>query len=39
MNDDGTVSEFHIRLRNIFNTYFALGEKMFEEKLSRKILR
>lgn len=39
MNEDETVSEFHIRLHYIINTTFSLGEKMYEEKLSRKILK
>lgn len=39
MNEDEIVSEIHIILCDITNTYFALGEKMSEEKLSRKILR
>lgn len=36
MNEDETVSEFHIRMRDIANTLFGLGEKMSEEKLFRK---
>lgn len=38
MNEDETVSEFHIRLCDIANTSFALGENMYEEKLARKNL-
>lgn len=39
MNKDENVIEFHIRLHDIANTSFALGEKMSEEKLAIKILR
>lgn len=39
MNEDETMSEFHIRLCHIANTSFALGEKMYEEKLVKKILK
>ena len=39
MNEDESISEFHIRLHDISNTSFALGEKMSEEKLIREILR
>lgn len=39
MNEDETVSEFHIRLCDISNTSFALGEKISTKKLSKKILR
>lgn len=36
MNGDESICEFHIRLRNISNTSFALSEKMYEKKLARK---
>jgi hypothetical protein len=39
MDIDETISEFNTRLRDIANSSFALGEKMSEEKLARKILR
>lgn len=39
MNEDKSISDFKIRLCGIVNTFFSLGEKMFEEKLARKILR
>ena len=39
MNEDKSVCDFNIRLRYIANTSFALGEKMSEEKLARKILK
>lgn len=39
MNEDESISDFKIRLRDISNTSFALGENMSEEMLSRKILR
>jgi hypothetical protein len=34
-----SISDCNIRLRDIANTSFALGEKMSDEKLARKILR
>jgi hypothetical protein len=39
MDIDETISEFNTRLRDIANSSFALGEKMSEKKLARKILR
>ncbi|MCH88483.1 gag-pol polyprotein [Trifolium medium] len=39
MEQDETISEFNTRLRDIANSSFALGGKMSEEKLARKILR
>lgn len=39
MNEEKSICEFHIRLCDISNASFALGEKISEEKLSRKILR
>lgn len=39
MNEDEFVSLFHIILRDIANASFALGEKLFEENVSRNILR
>ncbi|KAK2359752.1 gag-protease polyprotein [Trifolium repens] len=39
MEDNETISEFNTRLRDIANSSFALGEKIPEEKLARKILR
>ncbi|MCI38998.1 gag-pol polyprotein, partial [Trifolium medium] len=39
MEEEENILEFNARLRDIANTSFALGEKMSEEKLVRKILR
>ncbi|KAK2396297.1 gag-protease polyprotein [Trifolium repens] len=39
MEDDETISEFNTRVRDIANSCFAIGEKIPEEKLARKILR
>lgn len=39
MGEDEFISNFNIRLIDIANTSFALGEKTSEEKLARKILR
>ncbi|KAK2451549.1 gag-protease polyprotein [Trifolium repens] len=39
MDEDETISEFNSRLRDIVNSSFALGEKISEEKIARKILR
>ncbi|KAK2368373.1 gag-protease polyprotein [Trifolium repens] len=39
MEDDETISEFNTRVQDIANSCFALGEKIPEEKLARKILR
>lgn len=39
MNEDEIMSEFHIRLHDISNTSFALGEKMSKEKLAINFLR
>ncbi|KAK2436489.1 hypothetical protein QL285_021481 [Trifolium repens] len=38
MDEDETISEFNTRLRDIANSSFALGEKISEEKIARKIL-
>ncbi|WJX67455.1 beta-glucosidase [Trifolium repens] len=39
MEDEETISEFNTGIRDIANSTFALGEKIPEEKLARKILR
>src|ERR1044072_3569550 len=39
MTEDQTIDEFHMQIRDIANTSFALGEKMTDEKLVRNILR
>lgn len=39
MNEEESICEFHIRLHDISNTSFSLGEKMSEEKLAMKIIR
>lgn len=38
MWEDESISKFNIRLHDMANNSFALGEKMSEEKLVRKIL-
>lgn len=37
--EDKSISYFDIRLRDVANPYFALAEKMFEEKLAKKNLK
>lgn len=39
MEDDETIIEFNMRLLDIANESLALGEKISEEKLVRKILK
>lgn len=39
MHEDETIYDFNIRICDIANTSFVLGEKMSKEKLSREILR
>src|ERR1044072_677493 len=39
MTEEQTIAEFHMQIRDIANSSFALGEKMSDEKLVRKILR
>lgn len=39
MNENESICEFHVRLRDISNTSFALGEKIYEENFASKILR
>lgn len=39
MNEEESFCDFHIILCDISNTSFSLGEKMYEEKLTRKILK
>ncbi|XP_057432497.1 uncharacterized protein LOC130725270 [Lotus japonicus] len=39
MKEEETISDFHMRVRDLANASFALGEQMSEEKLARKILR
>ena len=39
MTEEKTIAEFHMQIRDIANTSFALGEKMSDEKLVRKIMR
>src|ERR1044072_1635351 len=39
MGEDQTIAEFPMKIRDIANSSFALGEKMSDEKLVRKILR
>ncbi|XP_057432426.1 uncharacterized protein LOC130725194 [Lotus japonicus] len=39
MTGDETIFEFHMRVRDLSNASFALGEPMSDEKLVRKILR
>src|ERR1044072_759737 len=37
MTEEQTIAEFHMQIRDIENTSFALGEKMSDEKLVRTI--
>ncbi|WJX12437.1 hypothetical protein P8452_02940 [Trifolium repens] len=39
MKDDENIQDFHLNLLDIGNSFEALGEKMSDEKLSRKLLR
>ena len=39
MTQEDTIAEFHMRVRDMANASFALGEKMYDEKLVRKLLR
>ena len=39
MPGEETIAEFHMKIRDIASTSFALGENMSEEKLVGKILR
>lgn len=39
IKEDKSILDFNVKMREISNTSFALGEKMSEEKLARKILR
>lgn len=39
MNENESISNFNITMIDISNTSFALGEKMYEEKMARKIIR
>jgi hypothetical protein len=39
MNDDESIQDFHMKTLDLANASGALGEKMAEEKLVRKILR
>lgn len=39
MSEDETIVEFNVRLLDIANESFSLGEKISEEKLVRKVLR
>ncbi|KAA0047123.1 gag-pol polyprotein [Cucumis melo var. makuwa] len=39
MSDDETFSEFNVRVLDIANKSFALGEKASDSKLVRKVLR
>ena len=39
MAEKETIAEFHMHIRDMENASFALGEKMSDEKLVRKILR
>ena len=39
MHEDETLSDFYIKLCNIANKSFALGEKIYETTLVRKIMR
>ncbi|XP_057437675.1 uncharacterized protein LOC130729849 [Lotus japonicus] len=39
MTEEEKISEFHMRVRDLANSSFVLGEPMLDEKLMRKILR
>ncbi|KAK2357265.1 hypothetical protein QL285_094555 [Trifolium repens] len=39
MKDDESIQDFHLSLLDFANSFEALGEKMSDEKLSRKLLR
>ena len=39
MSEEQTISDFHMQIRDIANTSFALGEKISNGKLVRNILR
>lgn len=39
MLEDKTIVEFNVQLLDIANELFALGEKILEEKLVRKVPR
>ncbi|KAK2429756.1 putative mitochondrial protein [Trifolium repens] len=39
MKDDESIQDFHLCLLDIANSFEALGEKISDEKLSRKLLR
>src|ERR1044072_1483319 len=39
MSEEETIVEFHMRVHDLANASFALGEKMSDEKFFRKILR
>jgi hypothetical protein len=39
MNEDESIFDLNVRLRDIANSSCSFGEKMSEEKLARKILR
>ena len=39
MTEEKTVAEFHMRVRDMANASFALGENMSDEKVVRKKLR
>lgn len=39
MLENENIVEFNVRLYDIANNSFALGEKMLEEKLGRKIMK
>jgi hypothetical protein len=38
MKEDESIHEFHLSVMDIANSFKALGEKMSDEKLARKIL-
>ncbi|KAK2417316.1 putative mitochondrial protein [Trifolium repens] len=39
MKDDENIQDFHLKLLDIGNSFEALGDKMSDEKLARKLLR
>jgi hypothetical protein len=38
MKEDENIHDFHVNILDIANSFDSLGEKMFDEKLVRKIL-
>ena len=39
MEENETIEQYHVRISDISNESFIMGEKILEEKLIRKVLR